>query len=932
MKKTKVKKSRQFINRSYNDVRSTIESEGGNSIHKDGATNPAYINVKSSLASQLGEIAANLEKDVANAPQKGEGSLPWLSRMSNKMMKNLEKLSSASLYKSMYKDNFYRWDSPEGFAIIGCTFTADFGVCSTDYSEALVSAAGNVMDYPYDYSLVMQKPNETSWNPFANLKQGLDDALNGKLTNVTNAVYKGHYGFYNNTPLVTADMAEFHDLMMKRSGMLEGKQFEYKDELAKFQEQTTVELFTEMVSSITRLMQSHPAPYRPFLESAPLVNGNYEKEPTLTQQYLKSALSEYPDLLNLETQSRKIGPRMAGTQTEFWQQVVDSYDVPSLTERAKKDLNEATDECIKIWLDTVGKVETIPYVAGIRNAAQIKSIYTAIHWGDKEQADEAFEIWKNILKVSLSSECVYAYIKKNTNKGAPYYTSKITDIEWLNLIFMFYERSEDPLATLNTFPFMPGQRLQNSTPSQTSDEIKTRDRIIMGMSAVYMAHQAYNNPLLRAMKQMKEFVSYKSHEDVGTLMQKSLEDLDPEMDTYFLSQDYSGYDKCMGGELMESAIWRFFESIFVNPTNDPQYLKNLFHGEWKHFYSKAPLLVPGGVKTGPHGLFSGAPGTTIIGSIMNWIRTKAMEKHFNIKFKFSYFQGDDTALCYQSKVKIHLDDISNYLAEFGHVVQADEVKQAYMKLEEGKPAWSMFVGKYFFIRSTSGLKLFKPIYSVTDMVARFVFPERAKMSVEENTIRDWSKYDYNDYYFDYRDKSKIDKQTLAPVVAPSISMAVRVTQSLMNIVNHPLFEEIVIQTVTSAPGLFKGLAGYANVKDYYTFEDDGTLIGKSVDDLRVGFLESETANLVMETLTKVRHEYIETIYMEDLEEAIKRYRLTEKRIKSSDIKTQGHNALRSLTEGLKSAFGSNILSDKAVSDLRKIADSLPIELDLGDLA
>lgn len=927
MKKQRKRAPKSFINLSVQDVKMTYQNPGYKlSKEETDSANATYNAVRDRFAA----IKSAVKESKTNAPQKGEGTMPWLTRRSNKWALKMKETLKPDTYKGIFSENFFRWDSPEGLAIIAAFYSSDFGICDEEHSKALEATWPNELT-AYPYGTRWSSPRSSS------LQDELVKSLAGLAQLVLNPYeegsvevpvkfsrderlvkksYKGHFGFHKDVPIVTEPLKEFYDLLMLRNVDLdETNEIQWSESMKQLQASITHECFDEMNSQIARLCKEQPnGPYRPFLEKSEIVNGNYLANPFIVQENLKAKLANYPDLLALELQSRKIGPRSAGTQDQFWAQVKDTYDVPTLTERAKRDLAEATDECIKLWLDHVGKVEPIPYVAGITSLADIEFIHFGVHSSDEKLADESVKLWDCILEASLGQECVYAYVKKNTNKGAPYYTSKITNIEWLNLVFNFFDRSVDPLEALNTFPFIPGQRLQNSTPSDDGTT-KVRDRIIMQMSAIYIAHQAYNNPFLKAMKTMPEFVSYKSHDDVGIAMEEALKGQDPELNTYLLSQDYSGYDKCMGGELLEPCIWKFFESVFVNTTTDKDYLHNLFQGEWKHFYTKAPLIVPGGVKTGAHGLFSGAPGTGIVGSVMNWIRTKAMEKHFNVKFLFNYFQGDDTALCYQAKEKIELGAISSYLAEFGHLVQNDVVKQAYMEVKPDKSAWVMFVGKYYFIKSTSGLKLFKPIYSVVDMVARFVHPEQTKMSIEENSIRDWSEYDYNENQYIYRDAKAIDPMTGVPVVSPSISMAVRITQSLMNIEHHPLSNEVVIDLVKSAPGLFKGLHGYADVKDYYTFENDGTLIGKSDEEMRSSFLASPTAKLVMDTLTETNHVYKNIIYMEDLTGAISNYKVAKKRMLNPNDTASCQAISATFKTILKQKFENISLSAKAMREL-----------------
>lgn len=914
---------RKFINQSFETIKSKNAGDVDEQHVAEMTSSVAYKCIRSGLTG----ITEALRSRTDSAPKKGEGTLAWLIRQSINWNKQMKEMLSHDTYKGIYDDNFYRWDSPEGFAVIASFYSSSFGISDIEHSNALESAASKseLDKYPYSGSLEFEL-NENNLasalrEAALNYIEGSEDILKfSRSKSKVKRNYLGHYGFYKYTPLVTESMRDFYESMTLRAGDLPDHPTISREEsiikLKEFQSEAVAELFTEMSSQLSRLCKPAPdGPYRPFLEGSALVPGNYQENPFMCQEHLKFALSGHPDLLYLETQSRKIGPRKPGSQEEFWKQVRDSYDVPVLDEEAKADLANAADECIKLWLDKVGKVEPIPYVVGINQLSDIQYIYSAVHSYDQELANEGYKVWTQILKNSLGAECVYSHIKKNTNKGAPYYTHKIKDIEWLNLIYSFYNRSSDPLASLNTFPFLPGQRLQNSTPVEDG-EGKVRDRIIMQMSAIYIAHQAYNIPLLKAMKEMDEFVSYNSHESVGYAMEEAVKDLDPNLRTFLLSQDYSGYDKCLGGELAEPAIWKFFESIFVN-TKGGDHLHNLFSGEWKHFYTQVPLIVPGGVKTGPHGLFSGAPGTTIIGSIMNWIRTRAMAKHFNIKFIFNYFQGDDTALCYQAKEQVELTDISAYLAKFGHVVQADAVKQAYMEVKQDSPAWIMFVGKYYFMNSISGLKLFKPIYSVVDMVARFVHPEAAKMSIDERTIRDWSEYDYNRYKYTWKNLNSKDKFG-EKVIPPYIAMAVRLTQSLMNIENHPMSETIIEDLVHNAPGLFKGLVDYANVASFFNFSNDGTLVGMANEEMRDGFMKSPTVLHILRILTEVKHNYENVIYMEDLTEAIRMHKITRDRIENSDSPQAAGSILGNLKDALYRKFGEGILSTKAYNDLKSI--------------
>jgi hypothetical protein len=251
------------------------------------------------------------------------------------------------------------------------------------------------------------------------------------------------------------------------------------------------------------------------------------------------------------------------------------------------------------------------------------------------------------------------------------------------------------------------------------------------------------------------------------------------------------------------------------------------------------------------------------------------------------------------------------MSEFGHLVANDAVKQAYMETNDHPNPYFMFVGKYFFIKGIPTEFLYKDIYPITDMVARMIYPEGQKVSSDESKIRDWSNYDFNMYK--YMRKSK-----KASTIHPSVDMAVKVVQALTNTRFHPLHKEIVVDFVKSKPGLFKPIIEVSNTRDYYDIlNESGTLIGMSKDDFETGFTSSETVQLVLETLRTVDHEYIDTIYIEDLEKSIELAKNAKKDMKADVSPSSYWGTVKSKLSGI---INPNLLE----SLKEEILDSEPL--------
>lgn len=889
----------KLINVSFDQARLFADSEYKD---MDSAELKELKDAKNTFRTRIAQI---LEKNkTLSAFGKSDKGVEWLTKQTNKLMRKMKALLSEKTYNELYSpDHFIPWTDKEALAVLVPSESDSLGILDenlefgSDDSDAELTIVGATANDTF-------KNLHDFWNNTGDTVPQLSTIIN----NGMDAFGK---------PLVNECIDDLYTYINQSS---EGDQVFEAERADLFQQ-----LFGEIVSCCSRLMKSSgEGPFRDFMIDEEYITKDHVKDQSpLRESTIKSLRTKA--LIEIESQTRKSGPRSSGTQDQFWSQLTYSYTHAKTN--IDKDLvdllKEVSDELAEEFISKVGYVHPIPYVMGIESSQDIAVIYDAIHGPDSELAEESFKIWEKLLKNSLGSDCVYAHVKKSTNKGAPYYTSKLTTMEWLNLIYSFYNRFEDPSNSSNLYPFIPGQRLQNST---ISDEgCKTRDRIIMQMAAMYISHQAWNIPLLRKMKELPYFASYVSHENVGFELDKIMENLDE--NSHLLSMDYQNYDANTGPEMKEDHLWSFLGRIFADPTMsldqrkgflDTPYTKALMK-EWKSFYTMATIIIPGGILWGLHGLFSGAPGTTIIGSLLNLLKVKAAIKFFKLLLDFLFIQGDDTAFSYKcTDRQVQLKEISEFMDRLGHKVAMDEVKQAYMKFDKKETTYIMFVGKYYFLTNPEEeIKTNVPVYSIVDMFSRFVFPELAKMSLDEKLIKDWSPYDFNKFEYIYKSKKRKDPLTGEVLLDPSLVMSVRITQSLINTINHPEHNKVVTKLVKTFPGLFKPLKNFGNVKSASVFETDGTLIGLDSSLLLEGFGSQPTVKLIIDLLEGIEHTYERTILMEDIEQAIKDVKDMKKKSSNNDIpdndfKSQLGQAKKSLID---------VLSSKAWNELTKLERS-----------
>lgn len=889
----------KYINLTYNEMRALITSEPN--------SDPYHSKVlASSKASLMGRLSMILDKNKKLSEfGKSKKGVQWLVKMTNKLMSSMKKILSEDSYNKLYHpDRFIPWTDKAALAVLVPDLSADFGTLDQSMEIEVdestnISFSGNGESWEDILTSVGYYLSQTSVD-FDDFSLA-DASINPKFVQTIN------YGMDEfGKPIVNEAIAELHEyLNLNDVSEIEA------DRAALCQS-----LFGEIISACSRLIKSSgEGPFRDFMTDDEYITKDHVKDQSNLRNKVVNDLTT-SIMKDIESQTRKSGPRSSGTQSEFWDQLSYSYTHAqnNIDQEFGKILDEVTEEFIEEWISNVGYVHPIPYVVGIDGQLDIGSIYEAVYCEDPEISEEAYKIWQKILKNSLGSDCVYAHVKKNTNKGAPYYTSKLTDLEWLNLVQSFENRKANPEFSSNIYPFIPGQRIQNSTID--GDDIKTRDRIIMQMAGIYIAHQAWNIPFLRKMKELPYFASYISHEKVGEI----LDNVSLDSNDFLLSMDYGKYDANCGPELKRDHLWHFIASVISDSTipdnernlKETTYTTNLAK-EWKSFYTMAPIIIPGGVLYGLHGLFSGAPFTTGIGSLANLLKILAMIKYFRLKMKFLFIQGDDTALGYSCTDKqISLGDISEFMGNLHHSVAVDAVKQAFMKYDTNESCYIMFVGKYYFLTNPEQeLPLNKPVYSMVDMFSRFVFPEEAKMSIDEKSIKQWYHYDFNSYKYVWKKPRKENKEIL---LDPSLVMSVRITQSLINTIHHPLHDKVVTHLVSKFPGLFKPIREFGNVKDSSVFDSDGTLLGIDIDSLMEGFGSQPTVKLILSLLDNIEHEYTELVYMEDVEKVIADIKALRRKSKDKEL---SDNDFKSQLGQAKKALGDK-LSTYALNELNRI--------------
>lgn len=871
-------------NLTYNEVRSISEEIR---INK---SNEACVTFSNLCRSMIEDLKAKAVRDAKNSPKKGEGrKLPYLVKMSNKLIKEMKKSLDGEIYSTLYDKGFFRLDSLECMtSTMPHSFRDELGLVSSEIEYFFKDK---------DSEYVVSK------SPFIDLAKSLTGGSNSiKLLTKT---YVNNHGLFNSVPIPPEYGDEIKDFLLDSSSS------EAKEYATAFLRQP----IDGSIGGLKKLVNPKDSSYgRTYIEGSTFIPENHKDDVFLSQKMISESLSDdWKTLKEIETQERKVGPRFSESSNGFWKSVAAQYQIPTMSETAKANFNKSAEELTAKIIEKVGgKLEPWPLLAGVTSSFELQVIAEAIYSGSKKVADEALEAWGRILECSSQIECVYSSIKKNTSKGAPYHTSKITSMEWLHLAIAYYQRLENPCLADCSTPFVVGERIQNSTP-KLDGTIKKRHRAIMMVPAIFLEQQSFNLPLMEALKEeIPEFASYVSHENVGIELEKQLRYyLDNDEELFCLSLDYSQYDTRVSAEMQEDGLWKLLSSIYKVPQfiqdqvksvgietavnerylsniafntenentvdfNHELYLSDMFLSYWRTFYTEVPLLIPGGIKTGKHGLFSGAPGTTHIGSLLNWIRTNAVAKELELEVVTSMYQGDDTLLAYK-KSKDNNTDLtswSKHMSEYGHIVAIDPVKQAYMSTLEEKSPYFMFVGKYFFIKGIEKDKLFKDIYCISDMIARFYYPEGNKIGEAEGIIKDhFHDPDFNKYKFLYRKPPK-DRPT-----QPSVEMAVRICQSLMNCKHHPLWKEHVVSVVKSSPGLFKPIIEVSNLEDYWdVLSSSGTLMGMSKDEFTSGIISDETIQLILETLKTVEHEYIDTIFIEDLQLKIKKARVTKKKL------------------------------------------------------
>jgi hypothetical protein len=710
--------------------------------------------------------------------------------------------------------------------------------------------------------------------------------------------YHSHYGFFpNHKPIVTADAKRYAAALLSRPKCKEHSVWV----------QALATPFEHHTSRISRFCTAADKDvYRDLLEGTEFAGENYREHFRAVQNVVSEKLGNtYGKLREIETQTRKTGPRVRKSDPAFWDQIQKLYTERDLTEDGKQMLKIGTESFFQRFKNKVGTLSPIPLLIGVESSRDIKNIVKLIYSDNEQVAVLGKQIWENILSTSLGNECVYTHLKKSTSKGAPYFSSKITSLEWCHIILGWYLQMENPEKGLNTTPFQLVERVQNSTPDMEDDTQinKVRHRVAQGLPVDKAWHMAFTVPLASAMSEMDEFASMLGHEEVGLALEKELQ---PYFDSGKLftmcSTDISGYDSGLTAVMKEDCVWEALADLFGGGivTN---VMKN-----WKQFYLYAPLCVPGGYLTGIHGLQSGASGTASLGTIWNMVINEGIAKAKNLKMITSKFQGDDAFVAFEGN-DLSLEEICSLLGEFGHEAAVDPVKQAFMLSTDPEP-YCYFVGKYFFFK---GENPYKPVYCVSDMVARFVYPEDQNKGLEaELKLKEWTDYSFVNTYVTYSSNFKAKKG----VGNPSLDIAVKLTQSLGNCEHHPLFDELVEDLVSKKPGLFYPLVHEDLGNSAYFYDlvaQSGTLVGIDKDDFIQGFTAQTGVQKVLQVLKKTGftyESYENYCDLSSLAEPIGKYKSIRADInRGSEDVDELHSALDSL---------SKKLSGRAVNDLRQM--------------
>lgn len=454
---------------------------------------------------------------------------------------------------------------------------------------------------------------------------------------------------------------------------------------------------------------------------------------------------------------------------------------------------------------------------------------------------------------AIRSEADSAFGKATLDsfKGFPYAKTKLSSVdEWVT----YLEGAEliwSGEATVDV-PSILGKRRQNSTVDAEGNVTKEKCRqTFMGTWSEFVAGRRFFSVVLKVMKSLSSYGGYNGVHTMGGIFENALKQcVDSNGKFFAVSLDPSGYDKGLFYLLDEDGLWDSMERMC--PDAAPYFA-------WcRRYYTRCPLIGPGGVWYGQHGLFSGCLLTGFIGSFLNRVMALVTEMTLKVTIVQHTCMGDDTALIgiYEGE-RLQLKDFVEVYANYGLNVDDNVIKSGWFDdlTDDKTRMYIAFMGRYFRWNPNENDHC-KPVFSLTRCCASILFPENiSKAESVLHSMVSLAREAYGEGYT-FNVVRKSDNNSLTGEVIRQFA------STLMNIEHHPDKEVLIERLVNSEEYGFNVNTGWISYSD--TDLEWIMRKGAHVDYDKV----AKTGAISLEAVQAiVRYAWItsvETVYMEDL--------------------------------------------------------------------
>jgi hypothetical protein len=401
---------------------------------------------------------------------------------------------------------------------------------------------------------------------------------------------------------------------------------------------------------------------------------------------------------------QKIGPASGTDLKRFIQGIVEYYDATSKYEPNRQILTESIQEAVDELISANGG-DVIKPIPGVESIGEVGGMTT----------DELSEL---ISKFQESKENVLGFMTLDSFKGFPHLKTELTEVSQWADYFAGAEAIWDGTARTD-IPVIIGSRRQASTVNEAGEVVKEKWRsTYMGSFAEFLAGRKIFTPLLAAMKKCTPYFGYNGVHTLEETVRNGFEECLTSNEKFFIvSLDPSGYDKSLIHLLEEDVLWD--ELCRLSPASETYF-------RWcQRYYTRCPLIGPGGIWHGRHGLFSGCLLTSFIGSFLNRIMYIVMRKELGVRDVLHMCMGDDTVvMCTYQGDDITLKDVANVYSRYGINVDNDVRKSAWFdySVEHSTDMYVTFMGRYF-RWNPENVDDCKPVFSLVRCLSSLLFPE-----------------------------------------------------------------------------------------------------------------------------------------------------------------------------------------------------------------